>query len=67
MHGVRGGWNRPRKKVKRHQTEKESESGRTKVKAEESESGRRKAMQQQITTECQLSAQILEDAQLNGQ
>ena len=68
MHGVRGGWTKPRsprKKVKGSQTVKESESGWEKVNAEESKSERRKALQQQITIECQLSAQILEDAQLN--
>merc|ERR1719458_1829566 len=44
VHGVRGGWQRPRKKVKRHLEAEESESDGKKIKrylaAEESESDR---------------------------
>ena len=70
MHGVRGGWQKtrsPRKKVKRDSASEEGENGRNKVKGLLRESEWRRVMEPEITIEYQLSAQILEDTQLNGQ
>ena len=59
----------PRKKVKLHLASEESENGRNKVTEllRERESEWRRVMEPEITIEYQLSAQILEDTQLNGQ
>ena len=75
VHGVRGGWHKPRnakKKVKMLLASEENDNQEFKdhlVRAQESEESEemKASAAMQITIECELAAQILEDAQLNCQ
>ena len=67
---MRGGWHKPRnarKKIKLLLASDENDRQKFKEHQESEEIEERKAAAMQITIECELAAQILEDAQLNCQ